>query len=129
MFGDRTKAVLFHALTFRPPQMRSENHARAVFCCILDCRNRGADARVVFDVAVFDGNVEIDADENALACEIKILDGKLWHCSVLSRAVCGELNADYPTLYFVAFRVISWIESSPTGMNPQSETAQINTVD
>src|SRR5260370_21335860 len=57
----------------------------------------------------FDGNVEIDADENALAFEIKVLDGKLWHRSVLSRAFCGELNADYPTLYFVAFRVISWI--------------------
>src|SRR5260370_32626256 len=99
MFGDRTKAVLFHALTFRPPQMRSENHARAVFCCILDCRNRGADARVVFGVAVFDGDVEIDTDENALAFEIKILDGKLWHCSVLCRASFGEFTALYPTPY------------------------------
>src|SRR6266566_8446165 len=81
---DRTQAVLFHPLTLRPSQMRRQNHPRAMFGGVLDCRNRGADAGVVFDLTVFDGNVEVNADKDALALEINILDGKLWHCSVFA---------------------------------------------
>jgi len=67
MFRDRTQAVLVHALTFRPAQVRRQNHSRAVFGGVVNGGNRGTNARVVFDFAVFDGNVEIDADEDALA--------------------------------------------------------------
>src|SRR5713226_4385852 len=98
MFGNGTQAVFLYALALRPSQVRSENHPRAMFGCVFDCGYRGADAGVVFDLAVFDGNVEVNADEDALAFEINVLDGKLWHCSVLSRAVlrrigCGLSNA------------------------------------
>src|SRR5437660_7103090 len=34
MCGDGTQAVLFHPLTFRPPQMRSKNHTGTVFGCV-----------------------------------------------------------------------------------------------
>src|SRR5258707_538172 len=101
MFGDGTKAVLFHPLTLRPSQMRSQNHPSAVFDCVLDGRDRGVDARVIFDLAVFDGNVEINADEDALALEINILDGKLRHCSVLSPALAWMLPSD-PLLHGVS---------------------------
>ncbi len=80
MFRDRTQAVLIHALAFRPAQMRRQNHSRAVFGGVVNGGNRGANAGVVVDFAVFDGDVEIYADEDALAFEIKILDGELGHC-------------------------------------------------
>ncbi len=122
MFGDGPQAVFFYALTLWSSQVRSQNHARAMFGCVLDGRNRGADPGVVFHLAVFDGNVEVNADEDALALEIKILDGKLWHRSALSQALCGELNADYPTLCFVAFRVNLWIVRPLRKRDPRLHT-------
>src|SRR5258708_21046893 len=80
MFGDGAQAVLFHPLTLGSSQVRSENHPRAMFGCVFDCGYRGADAGVVFDVAVFDGNVEVNADEDALVAQVEIADGKLCHC-------------------------------------------------
>ena len=59
--------------------MRGENYARAMLGCVIDRGNRGADARVVFYTAVFDGNVEIDANKDALAFELKIANGKFRH--------------------------------------------------
>jgi hypothetical protein len=35
--------------------------------CVLDRRQRGGNARIVVNLPVFDGNVEVDADKNALA--------------------------------------------------------------
>src|SRR5712691_11249880 len=124
MFGDGSQAVFLHSLTLRSAQMRSQNHARAMFGCVLDGRNRGADPGVVFDLAVFDGNVEVNADEDALAFEINVLDGKLWHCSVLFclGLFCDELDADYPLLCFVVFRVNSWIVRPLPKKDPRIHT-------
>ena len=47
---------------------------------IVDRGNGGANARVVLDFIVFDGDVEIDSNKNSLAFEIKITDGEPGHC-------------------------------------------------
>jgi len=39
------------------------------------------DARVVGDDALFQRNVEIHADENALAAKVEVIDGELVHDS------------------------------------------------
>ena len=40
---------------------------------------RGADARVVGDLAVRERDVEVDADEDALARDVGVADGELVH--------------------------------------------------
>src|SRR6266436_6737303 len=79
MFGNGTQAVFVHSLTLRSAQMRSQDHARAMFGCVLDGWNRGADPGVVFDLAVLDGNVEVNADEDAPAAQVEVTDGELCH--------------------------------------------------
>src|SRR5262249_21234465 len=76
----RAQAVLVSTLTFWTAQVRSENYPRPALSGVLDCRNRRADASVVFDLAIFDGYVEIDSNEAALAGEVEVADGKLSHC-------------------------------------------------
>src|SRR5258707_2918079 len=80
MFSYGTQAVFLHSLTLRSAQMRSQDHARAMFGCVLDGWNRGADPGVVFDLAVFDGNVEVNADEDAPAVQVEVTDGTLRQC-------------------------------------------------
>ena len=77
MFSDGTQAVLFDALAFGATQMRSQNYLRAVLGCVIDCGNRCANAGVIFNLAVFDGNIEIYADEDAFTFEIEVPDGEL----------------------------------------------------
>src|ERR1700685_3974244 len=60
--------------TLGPAQMRGEDEAST----FLDGQAKGgksfADARVVGDDAVLEGNVEVHADEDALAVEIEIVE-------------------------------------------------------
>ena len=76
---NRTEAVLFDSLSFWPAQVRRENHARAMFGRVIDRRQRRANARIVVNSAVFDGNVEIDSNEDAFAGKFQIPDGELGH--------------------------------------------------
>ena len=77
MFGDETEAVLFDALAFGATQMRSQNHPPALLSCVIDCGYRCANAGVIFNLAVYDGNIEIYADEDAFTFEIEVPDGEL----------------------------------------------------
>jgi len=70
MVFDGLQAVLINTLTFGSAKMRSKYHARVVVDRILNCRKRGADASVVVNLAVLEWNVEVDANEDAFACEI-----------------------------------------------------------
>ncbi len=84
MLSHGTQTILVCARALRPAKMRRQNYARSMVNGIVDCGKCGANACVVFDLTVFDGNVEVNANEDALALEINILDGKLWHCSVFA---------------------------------------------
>jgi len=71
---NRSEAVLVDTLTFRTSQMRRENHSRSMFSRVFNCGNCRANARVVVDLAVFDRDVEIDANEDAPSFKIEISD-------------------------------------------------------
>ena len=74
--GDRPQAHLRIHFALRPAQMAREHDGGAVIERVLDRRQRRADPRVVADDAVLQRDVEIDADEDALALEIEIPDRK-----------------------------------------------------
>ena len=67
-------------------QVTGEDEARALREQVLDRRQRGADALVVGDLAVLEGDVEIDADEDAFARRVGVADGELVHGGVLRGA-------------------------------------------
>jgi hypothetical protein len=74
MLRNRLQTVLIDALTFRPAQVRRENHTRALLDCILDRRQRRTYPRIVINLPILDRNVEIDPDKNALAVKLEIFD-------------------------------------------------------
>src|SRR5215472_9454052 len=47
--------------------------------CVLDRWKRRSDAGVVADQTVFQRDVEVHADEHALAREVEILNREFWH--------------------------------------------------
>ena len=61
--------------------MRSEDHPAALIYCVLNRRQRGTNTRVIFNLAFLNRDVEIDTNENPLAFEIEILNGKFCHLS------------------------------------------------
>jgi len=70
--------------------MRGEDEAST----FLDGQAKGgksfADARVIGDDAVLEGNVEVHADEDALSAKIEIVDGQLVHDYSLQFSVFSE---------------------------------------
>ena len=76
--GYRSKAELPCYGPLRPPEMAGEHsHRRTTIQRVLDRRNRGADACVVADAALLERDVEVDADEDALALQIEVFDRQL----------------------------------------------------
>jgi hypothetical protein len=75
------KAHGLDGLAFRAAEVGAENDFGFVAEGVLDGGEGLADAGVVGDDAVFEGDVEVDADEYALVGEIQIANGELWHCS------------------------------------------------
>ena len=73
MPGDRRQAELRVRLALRPAEMAGEDDRGAPLERVADRRQRRRDARVVGDPAVLQRNVEVDADEDALALEVEIL--------------------------------------------------------
>ena len=57
--------------------MAGEDDGRAAVQRVRDRRQRRLDARVVLDLAVGERDVEIDANEDALALEIQVRDREL----------------------------------------------------
>src|SRR5687768_673697 len=87
MIGDRAERVLLDALAFRATQMGSKYYARPLLERVFDRGQAGSDARVVLNLAVFNRNVEIYADENALTLQIEVFNGELRHRILAVRKV------------------------------------------
>ena len=64
---NRPQRVLRIRFALRPSEVRREDHRRAALERVPDGRQRRPDARVVADGAVLDRDVEVHADEHALA--------------------------------------------------------------
>ena len=75
--GPQAEAVL--DLAVGPAEVAREDDPRAVGEQVVDGRDGGADARVVGDLAVLERDVEVDADEDALAGDVDVADGQLVH--------------------------------------------------
>ena len=63
--------------------MRGEDDARAVLARVAHRRQRRRDARRVGDRAVLQRDVEVDADEDALAGEVELIDGAHGSCELI----------------------------------------------
>src|SRR5688572_9145945 len=72
VLGHGVQAVLLDTLPLGTTEVRSQYHARALIEGVVNRRKAGPDARVVFNLAIFDRNVEIDADEDALTLQIDV---------------------------------------------------------
>jgi hypothetical protein len=71
---NRAQAELRILFSLRPAQMAREHCGRAVVERVLNRRQAGAQPRVVVNPSVFQRHVEVDANEDALAFEVEILD-------------------------------------------------------
>src|SRR6266403_1056501 len=99
-FGGGPEGIFWIRAAFGPAEMRSKHEPGALFNGEPQCRQSFADASVVGDDAVFQGNVEVHADENAFAAEVEVVDGELGHelvtrdsCETSGRAVaCPTLE-------------------------------------
>ena len=83
--GHRPQAHLRIRFALRPSEMARKDWCRALIDRVRDRRQRCLNARVVGDLSVRDGNVEIDANEDALAAKIEIFDGKFQRPFLTSR--------------------------------------------
>src|SRR6266850_1189590 len=72
VFADWTKTVFLYALTLWPPQVRRKYDTTALLNCVLNGWQGRANTSVVLHFAVFDGNVEVNSDEDSLAWKIEI---------------------------------------------------------
>src|SRR5437016_8527540 len=79
LFGDREERVFRVGATFRAAEMRSEHDAPAFLYGEADCRERFANAGVVGDHPIFERNVEVHANEDALSAKVQIGEGELVH--------------------------------------------------
>ena len=81
---------------FGAAEMRGEHDASAFLNSEANCRQRFADASVVRDDAVFERNVEVHADEDALAAKVEIVDGELVHSLRERRVTSAEKTEPSP---------------------------------
>ena len=77
--GDGPQAEAVGDLAVGPAEVAGEDDPRALRLQVADRRQRGADARVVGDLAVRERDVEVDAHEDALARGVHVTDGELVH--------------------------------------------------
>ena len=92
--GRRKRELFLKALARRTAQVAHEHDFSAALYEVFDSRQRRANARVVGHDAVFDGHVEIDTHEHALASDVNALDSldvghkKTPHQSVSINGTC-----------------------------------------
>ena len=73
VLGHRLQRVLFFVLALGgPAQVREQHDARARFHGVADGRQRGADAGVAGDLAVFHRHVEIFADQHPFTLQVQV---------------------------------------------------------
>ena len=68
--GDRAQAHVRDALAVGAPEVRHQDHLRVLLAQVLDGRQRLAEALVGLDLAVLEGDVEVDAHDDALAGDV-----------------------------------------------------------
>src|ERR1700676_4596114 len=78
LFRDREKRKLGVGTALGAPEVRSKDQAAAFLNGEAKRGERFADASVVGDYAIFERDVEVHANENALAAEFEIVDGELF---------------------------------------------------
>src|SRR4029077_13056339 len=74
--GNGPEAELRSDLSLRATQMAGENDCRALVDRVFDGGQRCANTCVVFNHAVFDRHVEVDADERAFPSQIEVANGR-----------------------------------------------------
>ncbi len=82
--GHRLEGVLVVRLAVRTTEMRHQDHLAALLQDVLDRGQRRLDARVVGHLPVLQGDVEVHADEDALALQVEVADAELRHSPTLS---------------------------------------------
>src|SRR5882724_2338813 len=85
-FGGGPQRIFWIRAALGPAEMRSKHEPSALFDGQPQRRQSFADACVVGDDAVFQGNVEVHADENAFAAEVEVVDGEPGHDSRAGRS-------------------------------------------
>ena len=75
----RAQAQLGPRHALRTTEVAHQHHRRAVLERMADRRQCRDDPCVVRDAAVLDRHVEVDAQEDALACQIEVRDAQLGH--------------------------------------------------
>src|ERR1700747_599268 len=84
LFGCWPQRIFQIGTALGAAEMRSQNKSRTLLNRKADCRKGFADAGVVGDDAVFQRDVEVHANENALSAEVEVVDGELVH----GRSLC-----------------------------------------
>ena len=94
----RLQAELRRDLALRPSEVRGEDDGRALVERVLNRRQRGPDPRVVADHAVLDRDVEVDADEDALAGQVEVRRSR----AAVPIVICKSISNSQP---FLASRI------------------------
>src|ERR1700745_1961054 len=81
LLGGGPQRILGIGTTLWTAKVRGENEARTLLDGEAQRREGFADARVIGDDRVLERNVEVDADEDAFAFQIEVVDGELSHSS------------------------------------------------
>src|SRR5256886_2638329 len=71
-------------------EMRDQDHARTALDQVLDRRERLADAGIVDDAAILDRDVEVDADQHALARDVEVANR-----GFLERAAQADVGSQF----------------------------------
>src|SRR6266481_3466361 len=77
--GGRLQRIFQIGTALGAAQVRSKHEPSAFLNRKTQCRKRFADASVVGDEAIFERDVEVHADEEALSAEVEFVDGELVH--------------------------------------------------
>ena len=77
-----------HWLALGPAEVRAQDDLGLVAKSVLQGGKGLADAGVIGDEAVLQGDVEVDADEHALVGQIQVTNRKLRHRNRISRFAC-----------------------------------------
>src|SRR5690242_16535358 len=91
--ANRAERIFFGPLTLGPAEMGHQNRLRALFAEVINRRQTLADPSVVGNddlaIVLLSRDIEVDANQDALAAEIEIANGKFAHFSILLSQSCS----------------------------------------
>src|ERR1700730_6594843 len=108
------QGILWLRATLRPAKVRGEDETSSLVNGETQRRKGFADARVVGDETVLDRDVEVDADEHALAVELEIVDGEFAHVTDLLRLCRAQSETCAAKTRRSRTLRVSWLISSIT---------------